>query len=112
MTIRSIPSPEWRDAAGRPFFQVAGAGCTARAPAAVYATTMDQVAAQNRSHQEGGMVTGRSESAELSRQRVRYVNGYDDGPTNDQAARTDALAHELEDVLGAFSKLAAKELPA
>jgi len=39
------------------------------------------------------------------------VNGYEGRPTDSQIARTDALAHELEDVIREFSDLAAKQLP-
>ncbi len=72
---------------------------------------MDQLRGKIVATKEGGMVTGEERIRELLGNVYGNVNGYDGRPTNDQAARTDALAHELEDVLGAFRKLAAKELP-
>src|SRR5271165_3913957 len=59
---------------------------------------------------EGGMVTGEERIRELLGQLYGSVNGYEGRPTDYQAARSDSLAHELEDVIGDFQKLTQKEL--
>ncbi len=61
---------------------------------------------------EGGMITGEERIRELLGQLYGDVNGYEGRPGDYQAARSDSLAHELEDVIGDFQKLAQKELPA
>ncbi len=61
---------------------------------------------------EGGMVTGEERIRELLGQLYGTVNGYEGRPADYQAARAESLAHELEDVIGDFQKLAQKELPA
>jgi hypothetical protein len=60
---------------------------------------------------EGGAITGEERIRELLGNVYGNVIGYDGRPTNDQVDRTAALAHELEDVLSSFQKLADKELP-
>jgi photosystem II stability/assembly factor-like uncharacterized protein len=59
---------------------------------------------------EGGMITGEERIRELIGQLYGSVNGYEGRPTDYQVARTDALAHELEDVITDFHKLTDKEL--
>jgi hypothetical protein len=39
------------------------------------------------------------------------VNNYDGKPTDSQTERTEALGHELEDVIKEFDQLTAKQLP-
>jgi hypothetical protein len=58
------------------------------------------------------MVTGEERIRELLGQLYGAVAGYDGKPTAYQATRADSLAHELEDVIGDFQKLTARELPA
>ncbi len=60
---------------------------------------------------EGGMITGEERIRELLGQLYGEVNGYEGRPTDYQAARSESLAHELEDVIGDFQKLTQKELP-
>jgi photosystem II stability/assembly factor-like uncharacterized protein len=60
---------------------------------------------------EGGMITGEERIRELLGQLYGTVNGYEGRPSEYQAARSDSLAHELEDVIGDFQQLAQKELP-
>ena len=60
---------------------------------------------------EGGMITGEERIRELLGQLYGTVNGYEGRPADYQAARSDSLAHELEDVIGDFQKLTQKELP-
>jgi photosystem II stability/assembly factor-like uncharacterized protein len=60
---------------------------------------------------EGGMITGEERIRELLGQLYGEVNGYEGRPTDYQAARSESLAHELEDVVGDFQKLIQKELP-
>ena len=55
---------------------------------------------------EGGTITGEERIRELLGQLYGDVNGYEGRPTDYQVARADSLAHELEDVIGDFRKLA------
>jgi photosystem II stability/assembly factor-like uncharacterized protein len=59
---------------------------------------------------EGGMVTGEERIRELLGQLYGTVNGYEGRPSEYQAARSDSLAHELEDVITDFQKVTQKEL--
>ena len=59
----------------------------------------------------GGMITGEERIRELLGQLYGAVTGYDGKPTDYQAARTESLGHELQDVIDDFQKLTAKELP-
>ncbi|HKU26207.1 MAG TPA: hypothetical protein VJQ54_12110, partial [Candidatus Sulfotelmatobacter sp.] len=59
---------------------------------------------------EGGMITGEERIREHLGQLYGTVNGYEGRPGEYQAAREESLAHELEDVIGDFQKLAQKEL--
>jgi photosystem II stability/assembly factor-like uncharacterized protein len=61
---------------------------------------------------EGGMITGEERIRELLGQLYGTVNHYEGRPADYQVARTESLAHELDDVLGDFQKLTQKELPA
>jgi photosystem II stability/assembly factor-like uncharacterized protein len=61
---------------------------------------------------EGGAITGEERIREHLGTIYGEVNGYEGRPGDYQVARTDALAHELEDVIGDFQKLTAKNLPA
>lgn len=56
------------------------------------------------------MITGEERIRELTGELYGSVNGYEGRPTDYQVARTDALAHELEDVITDFHKLTDKEL--
>lgn len=60
---------------------------------------------------EGGMITGEERIREHLAQVYGSVNGYEGRPADYQAAREESLAHELEDVIGNFQKLTAKDLP-
>jgi len=61
---------------------------------------------------EGGAITGEQRIREFMTEVYGDVNGYDGRPTDDQTARTEALGHELEDVIKEFDTLTARELPA
>ncbi|MBZ5574038.1 MAG: sialidase [Acidobacteriia bacterium] len=61
---------------------------------------------------EGGGITGEERIREHLGQVYGAVNNYEGRPTDDQAARAESLAHELEDIIGDFRKLADTELPA
>ena len=61
---------------------------------------------------EGGMITGEERIREHIGRLYGDVNGYEGRPTDYEVARTDSLAHELEDVIHDFQKMTAKELPA
>jgi photosystem II stability/assembly factor-like uncharacterized protein len=57
---------------------------------------------------EGGAITGEERLREFLTGLYGDVNGYDGRPTDQQAARADALSRELEDVIKEFRGLAAK----
>jgi photosystem II stability/assembly factor-like uncharacterized protein len=57
---------------------------------------------------EGGAITGEERLREFLAGLYGDVNGYEGRPTDSQVARTDALAHELEDVIKDFRALATK----
>jgi photosystem II stability/assembly factor-like uncharacterized protein len=61
---------------------------------------------------EGGGITGEERIREHLGSLYGAVNGYEGRPADYQVARTDALGHELEDVIADFRKLTDKELPA
>ena len=61
---------------------------------------------------EGGMITGEERIRELLGQLYGTVNGYEGRPGDYQVDRAASLARELEDVIGDFQKLTAKDLPA
>src|SRR5229473_609157 len=60
---------------------------------------------------EGGAITGEERIREFMTGLYGAVSGYEGRPTNEQVARTDALNHELEDVIHDFEQLTAKDLP-
>jgi hypothetical protein len=61
---------------------------------------------------EGGMITGEERIRELFGRLCGEVNGYEGKPADYQAARSDSLAHELDEAIGDFQKLTQKALPA
>ena len=61
---------------------------------------------------EGGMITGEERLREYLTELYGDVNGYDGPPTQQQVARAGVLDHELEDVIGEFTDLTGKQLPA
>jgi hypothetical protein len=75
------------------------------------ATDCDAVRSKIVATKEGGMVTGEERIRELMGQLYGAVSGYDGKPTDYQVARTESLAHELEDVNVDFQKLTSKALP-
>jgi hypothetical protein len=58
------------------------------------------------------MITGEERIRELLGQLYGAVSGYEGRPAEYQAARSDSLAHELEDVIADFRKTTDGELPA
>jgi photosystem II stability/assembly factor-like uncharacterized protein len=54
---------------------------------------------------EGGMITGEERIREHLGQLYGSVNNYEGRPTDYQAARSESLGHELEDVINDFQKL-------
>jgi len=60
---------------------------------------------------EGGMITGEERIRELLGQLYAAVTGYDGKPADYEVARTESLAHELQDVIDEFQKLTQKEVP-
>jgi photosystem II stability/assembly factor-like uncharacterized protein len=61
---------------------------------------------------EGGMITGEERIREHLGQLYGAINGYEGRPADYETARSDSLAHELQDVIDDFQKLSQKELVA
>jgi hypothetical protein len=61
---------------------------------------------------EGGMITGEERIREHLGQLYGAVNGYEGRPADYQTARSESLAHELQDVIDDFQKVTQKELVA
>jgi photosystem II stability/assembly factor-like uncharacterized protein len=61
---------------------------------------------------EGGMITGEERLREYVASLYGDVNVYDGRPTNMQSERAESLTRELNDVVAAFDRWTAKELPA
>jgi hypothetical protein len=59
---------------------------------------------------EGGAITGEERIREFIGDVYGDVNGYEGRPTEMQINRTQALSHELDDVITDFQKLTAKDL--
>jgi len=57
------------------------------------------------------MITGEERIRELLGQLYGAVTGYDGKPTDYQAARTESLGHELQDVIEDFQKKTQSDLP-
>jgi photosystem II stability/assembly factor-like uncharacterized protein len=57
---------------------------------------------------EGGAVTGEQRIREYTTEVYGDVNQYDGKPTDDQVARADAMARELEDVIHEFEQVSAR----
>jgi photosystem II stability/assembly factor-like uncharacterized protein len=82
-----------------------------RKPLQDLAASCDSLRSKIVATKEGGMITGEERIREHLGQLYGSVNGYEGRPAEYQAAREDSLAHELEDVIGDFQKLTAKDLP-
>ena len=87
------------------------------------ADAMDAVRAKMVATKEGGAITGEERLREYLATLYGDVNGYEGRPTDEQAARADTLAKELDEVVREFTTLAdqvpalnrelsAKKLPA
>ena len=59
---------------------------------------------------EGGAITGEERIREHLGRLYGSVNSYEGRPADYQVARTESLAHELEDVITDFRKVTGKEL--
>ena len=57
------------------------------------------------------MITGEERIRELIGELYGNVTSYEGQPTDYQAARTDSLGHELQDVIDDFQRLTQKDLP-
>ncbi len=75
------------------------------------AADVDQIRTKIVATKEGGMITGEERLREYLGGLYGDVAGYEGRPTESQVARTDALAHELDDVVREFTALTAKQLP-
>ncbi len=75
------------------------------------AASSDQVRAKIVATKEGGAITGEERLREFLTQVYGDVVSYDGRPTASEAARTEVLARELEDVIKEFQGLTAAQLP-
>jgi photosystem II stability/assembly factor-like uncharacterized protein len=75
-------------------------------------TSLDDLRSKVVATKEGGGITGEERIRELLGSLYGNVTGYEGRPTDYQVARTDALGHELEDVIANFRKLTDQDLPA
>jgi hypothetical protein len=75
------------------------------------ATDCDKLRSKIVATKAGGMITGEERIRELLGQLYGAVTGYDGKPTDYQAARTESLGHDLQDVIDDFQKLTQKSLP-
>ncbi len=75
-------------------------------------TKADELRSKIVATKEGGMITGEERIREHVGELYGDINQYEGRPTDYQAARADSLAHELQDVIDDFNKLAAAQLPA
>src|SRR5262249_44666802 len=57
---------------------------------------------------EGGAITGEQRIREYTTEVYGDINQYDGRPTDDQVARADAMARELEDVIHEFEQVSAR----
>src|SRR5215467_3291265 len=62
-------------------------------------TNVDHLRTKIVATKEGGMITGEERIRELLGRLYGSVNGFEGRPSEYQAARSDSLAHELEDVI-------------
>ena len=76
------------------------------------ATDCDTLRSKIVATKEGGMITGEERIREHIGQLYGAINSYDGKPTDYQVARTESLAHELQDVIDDFQKQTQKSLPA
>ncbi|MBV8205791.1 MAG: sialidase, partial [Acidobacteria bacterium] len=83
-----------------------------RSRLASLAGSADQIRTRIVATKEGGMITGEERLREYLGGLYSDVNSYDGRPTASQVERTEALGHELEDVIQEFTRLTAQQLPA
>jgi photosystem II stability/assembly factor-like uncharacterized protein len=76
------------------------------------ATDSDQLRSKIVATKEGGAITGEERIREHLGELYGDVNQYEGRPTDQQAARTDAVARELEDVIHDLQKVTGAKLPA
>jgi len=82
-----------------------------RAKLAALAESADKIRSKIVATKEGGMVTGEERLREFVAELYGDVTSYEGRPTDSQAARTDVLGRELEDVIREFTELANRQLP-
>jgi photosystem II stability/assembly factor-like uncharacterized protein len=69
------------------------------------AASLEKIRTKIVATKEGGAITGEERLREFLAGLYGDVNGYEGRPTDSQVARTDALGHELEDVIKEFTAL-------
>jgi hypothetical protein len=81
-----------------------------RAKLAALAGSVDEIRSRIVATKEGGMITGEERLREFLAELYGDVNSYEGRPTDSQAARGEALGHELEDVIKEFKDLTGRQL--
>ena len=89
-----------------------GANDPLRRQLTALADSMDKIRSRIVATKEGGAITGEERLREFLGGLYGDVNQYEGRPTDSQVARTDALAHELQDVVTEFTKMTDQQLPA
>jgi hypothetical protein len=82
-----------------------------RAPLQHLAEESDKLRSKIVATKEGGGITGEERIREHLGQLYGRLNSYEGRPADYQVTRSEALAHELEDVISDFRKLTDAELP-
>jgi photosystem II stability/assembly factor-like uncharacterized protein len=71
----------------------------------------DQLRGKIVATKEGGAITGEERIRELLGALYGAVNGYEGRPSHQQVRRTDALEHELEDIVNEYKRVSTSQLP-
>ena len=86
-------------------------GDSLKLPLAALADAVDKIRTRLVATREGGMITGEERLREFLGGLYGDVNGYEGRPTDEQIARAQALARELDDVVREFTTLTDQQLP-
>jgi photosystem II stability/assembly factor-like uncharacterized protein len=77
-----------------------------------FAEAVDRIRTKIVATREGGMITGEERLREYLGGLYGDVNGYEGRPTDEQVARAQTLARELDDVVREFNSVTSLQLPA
>jgi photosystem II stability/assembly factor-like uncharacterized protein len=77
-----------------------------------FADAVDRIRTKIVATREGGMITGEERLREYLGGLYGNVNGYEGRPTDEQVARAQTLARELDEVVREFNTVTSQQLPA